>query len=213
MAVPVARDEVTRLLEALERGESAALDALVPLVYEELRAVAHRHRQRWTGDRTLDTTALVHEAYLKLVDQRGARWESRAHFLAVASRAMRHILINYSRAQRAQKRGGAPPKLSLEELGERAQDDRQGELPGELPGELAPSDDGAELLIALDAALETLARVNARQSRIVECRVFGGMTIEETAAALGLSTATVNRGWALAQVRLYQELRDDGPRG
>src|SRR5919202_1700465 len=115
----VAPDEVTRLLEALQRGDSAALDALFPLVYEELRVVAHRQRQRWQGDHTLNTTALVHEAYLKLVDQSRASWESRAHFLATAAKAMRHILMNYARDQRAQKRGGDQPKLSLEELGER----------------------------------------------------------------------------------------------
>jgi RNA polymerase sigma factor (TIGR02999 family) len=196
----VAPDEVTRLLEALQRGDSAALDALFPLVYEELRVVAHRQRQRWQGDHTLNTTALVHEAYLKLVDQSRASWESRAHFLATAAKAMRHILMNYARDQRAQKRGGDRPRLSLEELGER--------LDGEAAlGEVALSDDNAELLIALDAALETLERVNARQSRIVECRFFGGMTIEETAAALGISTASVSRGWALAQVRLYQDVQ------
>ena len=111
-------EEVTRLLEALQRGDSAALDALFPLVYEELRAVAHRQRRRWQGDETLDTTALVHEAYLKLVDQSRASWESRAHFLATAAKAMRHILMNYARDRRAQKRGGDQPKLSLEEFGE-----------------------------------------------------------------------------------------------
>ncbi|MEJ7809761.1 MAG: ECF-type sigma factor [Gemmatimonadaceae bacterium] len=195
-----AQDEVTRLLEALERGDGAALDTLFPLVYEELRAVAHRQRQRWQGDRTLNTTALVHEAYLKLVDQSRASWECRAHFLAAAAKAMRHILINYSRDRRAQKRGGDPPKLSLEELGDRLQ---------RLQGEVGPSDDNADLLLALDAALRRLERVNARQGRIVECRFFGGMTIEETAAALGVSTATVSRGWALAQVRLYQDLKDE----
>jgi RNA polymerase sigma factor (TIGR02999 family) len=187
--------EVTRLLEALQRGNRAAFDSLVPLVYEELRAVAHRQRQRWRGDDTLNTTALVHEAYLKLVDQSRVSWESRAHFLAVAARAMRHVLINYSRDRRTQKRGGDAPKLSIEELAERLQ------------GEAVMSADNLDLLVALDAALDSLERVSPRQSRIVECRFFGGMTIEETAAALGISTATVSRGWALAQVRLYQDLQ------
>jgi RNA polymerase sigma factor (TIGR02999 family) len=193
----VTRDEVTRLLEALQRGDSAALGTLFPLVYEELRAVAHRQRQRWQGDETLNTTALVHEAYLKLVDQSRVGWESRAHFFATAAKAMRHILINYARDQRAQKRGGDRPTLSLEELGER------------LEGEIALSSDSTDLLVALDEALEKLERVNERQSRIVECRFFGGMTAQETAAALGISTATVSRGWALAQVRLYQHLQDE----
>ena len=190
-------EEVARLLEALQRGDRTALDDLFPLVYEELRAVAHRQRRRWRGDSTLNTTALVHEAYLKLVDQSRAGWESRAHFLATAARAMRHVLINYARDQRAQKRGGGSPKLSLEALGER------------LEGNLASWNDNAELLLALDAALEHLERVNERQSRIVECRFFGGMTIPETAAALGISTATVSRGWLTAQLRLYQDIQNE----
>jgi RNA polymerase sigma factor (TIGR02999 family) len=189
------QDEVTRLLDALQHGDRAALDRLVPLVYEELRALAHGQRQRWQGDHTLDTTALVHEAYLKLVDQSRASWESRAHFLATAAKAMRHILINYARDRRAQKRGGEQPKLSLEELSEG------------MEGTAVLSDDRAELLIALDAALTKLEHVNERQSRIVECRFFGGLTIEETAAALGISTASVSRGWALAQVRLFQDVQ------
>ncbi|MEO5580255.1 MAG: ECF-type sigma factor [Gemmatimonadaceae bacterium] len=186
--------EVTRLLDAIERGDSTSLDKLFPLVYEELRAVAHIQRRRWQGDDTLNTTALVHEAYLKLVDQSRVSWESRAHFLATAAKAMRHILMNYARDRRTQKRGGDMPKLSLEELGE------------QLEGELALSDDTADLMLALGAALDRLERVNERQSRIVECRYFGGMTVEETAAALGISTATVSRGWGLAQVRLYQDI-------
>jgi len=187
--------EVTRLLEALEQGDSTALDTLFPLVYEELRAVAHRQRRRWQGDDTLNTTALVHEVYLKLVDQSRASWESRAHFFATAAKAMRHVLMNYARDRRTKRRGGDQPKLSLEELGERLQ------------GELALSDDTADLLVALGEALDRLERVNERQSRIVECRYFGGMTIPETAAALGISTATVSRGWGLAQVRLYQDIQ------
>ena len=187
--------EVTRLLEALEQGDSNALDTLFPLVYEELRAVAHRQRRRWQGDDTLNTTALVHEVYLKLVDQSRASWESRAHFFATAAKAMRHVLMNYARDRRTKRRGGDQPKLSLEELGERLQ------------GELALSDDTEDMLVALGEALDRLERVNERQSRIVECRYFGGMTIPETAAALGISTATVSRGWGLAQVRLYQDIQ------
>jgi RNA polymerase sigma factor (TIGR02999 family) len=188
------REEVTRLLEALQGGEGAAIDVLVPLLYEELREIAHRQRRRWHGDETLDTTALVHEAYLKLVDQSRTGWKTRAHFLAAAARAMRHILINYSRGRRALKRGGEIRKLSLDEIDEQVR------------SELALSDETVDMLVALDASLRTLEQVNPRESRIVECRFFGGMTIEETAAALGISTATVSRGWALAQVRLYQDL-------
>jgi RNA polymerase sigma factor (TIGR02999 family) len=187
--------EVTRLLEALERGDRTALDGLFPLVYEELRAVARRQRRRLQGDDSLNTTALVHEAYLKLVDQSRVSWESRAHFFATASKAMRHILMNYARDRRRLKRGGDQPNLSLEEISNR------------LEGELALSDENADMLLSLGAALERLERVNERQSRIVECRYFGGMTVQETAAALGISTATVSRGWALAQVRLYQEMQ------
>ena len=189
------QDEVTRLLEAVHHGDRSALDRLVPLVYKELRALAHGQRKRWQGDHPLDTTALVHEAYLKLVDQSRASWESRAHFLATAAKAMRHILINYARDRRALKRGGDQPKLSLDELSEG------------LEGTAVLSDDRAGLLIALDAALTKLEQVNERQSRIVECRFFGGLTIEETAAALGISTASVSRGWALAQVRLFQDVQ------
>jgi RNA polymerase sigma factor (TIGR02999 family) len=189
------RSEVTELLNAHQRGDARALDALFPLVYNELRLVAHGQRQRWQGDETLDTTALVHEAYLKLVDQSRASWENRAHFLATAAKAMRHILINYARDQRAQKRGGVHAKLSLDEISERLH--------------RAPDASGAngDLLLALDAALRKLEQVNERQSRIVECRFFGGLTIEETAAALGISTASVSRGWALAQVRLFQDVQ------
>ena len=187
--------EVTRLLEALERGDNSALDRLFPLVYEELRAVAHRQRRRLQGDDSLNTTALVHEAYLKLVDRSRLSWESRAHFLATAAKAMRHILMNYARDRRAQKRGGDQPTLSLDDIGAR------------LEGALALSDDNSDLLAALGAALERLEQVNERQSRIVECRCFGGMTVEETSVALKISTATVSRGWALAQVRLFQDVQ------
>ena len=173
------REEVARLLEELQRGDATAFDSLVRLLYAELREIAHRQRRRWHGDETLDTTALVHETYLKLVDQTRPRWETQAHFLAAASRAMRHILINYSRYRRRKKRGGDGPKVSLDDVSE------------QLPVDLPISDDDIDMLVALDASLTTLERVNPRESRIVECRFFGGMTIEETAAALGISTATV----------------------
>ena len=189
--------EVTRLLEALEQGDTSALDQLFPLVYRELRAVAHRQRRRVHGDDSLNTTALVHEAYLKLVDNRGVSFESRAHFFATAAKAMRHILLNYARDRRTQKRGGERTILSLDELS------------GRFEGEFAHPDDNDDLLLALGAALERLERINERQSRIVECRFFGGMTVQETAAALGISTATVSRGWALAQVRLYKDLQQE----
>jgi RNA polymerase sigma factor (TIGR02999 family) len=187
-------EDLTSLLSAIQRGEDTALDALFPLLYEELRVLAHRQRRRWKGGHSLNTTALVHEAYLKFVDQDRATWETRAHFLGTAAKVMRHILLDYARRQRAQKRGGDAPRLSLEEIGPR------------LAGDLGRSDDDADLLLALEEALENLERVSPRQCRIVECRFFGGMTIEETAVALGISTASVSRGWAMAQVRLFQDL-------
>jgi RNA polymerase sigma factor (TIGR02999 family) len=187
-------EDITRLLEEVQRGDGKALDALFPLVYQELRVVAHRQRRRWSAGHSLNTTALVHEAYLKLVDQQRATWESRAHFLGLAAKIMRRILLDYARRQRAQKRGGDSPILSLEEIDER------------LAGGVVLSDDNADLLLALDLALERLERVSARQCRIVECRFFAGMSIEETAVALGISTATVSRGWAMAQVRLFEDL-------
>ncbi len=186
---------VTRLLEAVRAGNRTALNDLFPLVYKELHALAHRQRRRWQGNYTVNTTALVHEVYLKLVDQHSIDWESRAHFFGVAAQAMRQILIDYVRQQRAQKRGGDAPKVSLDEL-----QDMFG-------GVLTLTDERSEALLALDEALEKLGQMSERQSRIVECRFFGGMTIEETAAVLGLSTATVKRSWSLAQVWLYQEMQ------
>jgi RNA polymerase sigma factor (TIGR02999 family) len=188
---------VTRLLNEVRDGNEAAMDRLFAAVYDELHDRARAQRRRWKGNNTLNTTALIHEAYLKLVDQDEAEWENRAHFLAVAATAMRHILINYARDQRAQKRGGDQPKFSLEGL----RDD--------LGRVVAVSDERAEALIALDEALRRLEAVSARQSQIVECRFFGGMTIQETATALDVSTATVSRGWAMAKAWLHREMQRD----
>lgn len=185
----------TRLLHDLHEGHREAVDQLLPLVYDELHRLAQRERQRWHGDYTFNTTALVHEAYLKLVDQSQVRWESRAHFQSVAAKAMRHLLIDYARRRRAEKRGGDVPKLSLEEMKLKLAD------------VLAAPDGRDEVLVLLDDALQRLQVLNERQSRIVECRFFGGMTIEETAVALNTSPATVKRGWALAQAWLYEEIR------
>ena len=191
---------ITQLLAVLRDGDGDrdALDRLLPQVYDELHAMAHRQRRSWHGDLTLNTTALVHEAYLKLVDQTTADWQSRAHFVAVAARAMRHILIDYARRRRAQKRGGDVEKISLEAF------------PNVLAGNITVDAQRADELLALDAALERLEALNARQSRVVECRFFGGLTIDETAAALGVSPATVKRDWTLAQTWLYQQMKSDG---
>ena len=188
------QESVTQLLEAVRGGNDSALNDLFPLVYEELRALAHRKRQAWHGDYTLNTTALVHEAYLKLAGQSRADWQSRAHFFGVAARAMRQILIDYARRRRAQKRGGDRSKTTFDEM-------KLGD------GQIALSDDNADALMILDEALKRLEKISERQSRIVECRFFGGMTIEETAEVVGISTATVKRSWNLAQVWLFQEMK------
>jgi len=188
-------ETVARLLRELSRGSREAFDELLPLVYAELHELAHRQRGRWHGDETLGSTALVHEAYLRLVDQTTPHWQNRPHFLAVASRAMRQILLDYAKRKHAAKRAGGRPHLSLQEV--------EAALGGAAPA----SDADSEALIALEGALQRLERHDARQSRIVECRFFGGMTIEDTALALRVSPATVKRSWAMAQAWLYRDLR------
>ncbi len=188
---------VTQLLVAAREGDRGALQALFPLVYDELHALAHRKRRNWNGDYTLNTTALVHEAYLKLVDQSHPAWNNRAHFFGVAARAMRHIQINYAKHRRRKKRGGGTPKVSLDEV-------------SRLCVEETPlTAERADALVALDDALTRLEQVNERQSRIVECRFFAGMTSDETAAALAVSPATVKRGWAMAQAWLHRAMQQD----
>lgn len=186
---------VSRLLVRARQGDHEAFDDLLPLVYDELRRLAELQRRRWEGNETLNATALVHEAYLRLVDQSAPEYKNRAHFLAVASRAMRHILIDYARRRAAQKRGGRLRRLSLEEIEFALKRDED------------PADARDEALLALEKSLERLEQEDPRQSRIVECRFFGGMTIPDTAQALGISPATVKRGWAAARVWLYRDLR------
>lgn len=187
---------VSTLLAQVRDGSSSAFDALVPLVYEELHELARAQRRRWHGDDTLDTTALLHEAYLKVAAADSPDWQGRSHFYSVAARAMRQVLIDYARAKAAEKRGGGRARVSLDQLG---------------PGELTPvqdaTADGNEALLALDRALTCLERRDSRQCRVVECRFFGGMTIKETAAAVGISTATVERDWALAKTWLFREVQ------
>lgn len=185
---------VTPLLNALADGDRDALHALIPLVYEELRTLARRQRRAWRGDLTLDTTALVHEAYLKLVDQARVSAASRAHFLAVASKAMRQILCNYAKHKRRHKRGGGIEHVSLDA------DAEAGPIPN-------LSDEHTAMLDTLNDALLALELVDKRQAEIVECRFFGGMSIDETAAALVLSPATVKRHWSLARAWLYREMK------
>src|SRR5688572_28356481 len=188
-------ETVTRLLDDLRGGNAAALNALLPLVYDELRRLASRQRSGLADAETLNSTALVHGAYLRLAAQSRPQWSGYPHFLAVASTAMRQILLDHARARRAAKRGGGQPHVSLEEV----------------QSILTPAEDGAgagaEALVALDESLNRLQQVDPRQSRIVECRIFGGMSIEDTAEALSVSPAIVKRGWAMAQAWLYRDLR------
>jgi RNA polymerase sigma factor (TIGR02999 family) len=184
---------VTRLLDELEGGDGAALEELFALLYDELHGLARRQRQRWHGDYTLDTTALVHEAYLKLAGRAPVGVESRSHFSAVAARAMRHILCNYARERRAEKRGGGGAPVTLDE--------------GNAPAEVDPAArEASDTLVALDDALRRLEQLDPRRSQVVECRFFGGLTIEETAVAIGASPRTVKRDWAVAQAWLHREM-------
>ncbi len=184
---------VTRLLADLEGGDHTALQELFSLVYEELHALARRQRRRWHGDHTLNTTALVHEAYVKLVDRKHVGVESRAHFFALAARAMRHILCDYARDRRTTKRGGGLERLALDDL-------------PVSPEQVESIGEPSEALLALDEALRRLEQLDPRQSKVVECRFFGGLTIDETAAAVGISARTVKRDWAVAQAWLHREM-------
>jgi RNA polymerase sigma factor (TIGR02999 family) len=187
-----AEEDVTGLLIASTRGDANARDALWSAVYDELRLVAHRQLRHERGDQTLGTTGLVHEAYLKLVRLDRVEWQSRAHFYAIAAQAMRRILINYAVGRRAQKRGGGVAPVTLDEASDEV---------------LAMADERADELVALDEALERLKALNERQARVVECRVFGGLSVEETAAALDISPATVKRDWTVARAWLNREVR------
>lgn len=186
---------VTELLIELRAGKKAVVDELFDRVYTELQQRARAQRQRWKGDPSLQTTALVNEAYLKLVDQGEQSWSSRSHFFAVAAQAMRYILMNWARRKRAQKRGGDAPTLSLEEMRET------------LGRSVAMNEETAEALVVLDEALSRLEEEHPRAARSVECRFFSGMTIEETAEALGVSERTVSRDWTVAQSWLYREMK------
>lgn len=196
---PLNRDFVTddsaavrELLEGLQQGDSSALDLLIGILYEELRVIAHNQRRRWRGDDTLGTTALLHEAYAKLRRQKRISIESRSHFLALASRAMRHILSTYAEQRRARKRGGGVACVSLSGV--------------DMPA--TTGTDCSEMLVAMDTALRRLEKHHERPCRVVECRFYAGMSVEETAAALGMSSRTVKRDWAFAQAWLKRELEE-----
>jgi RNA polymerase sigma factor (TIGR02999 family) len=179
--------EITRLLAAARAGDRRALDRVIPLVYDELSAMAHRQLARERPGHTLNTGALVHEAYLKLVGVERIEWQDRGHFFALSARLMRYILINYAEQHNAAKRGGGQEPVPLEDVAPRVEDrmSRYG---------------------ALDEALDRLEQLNERQARVVECRFFAGLTIDETAEALETSPATVKRDWALARAWLNREL-------
>ena len=195
------RQNVTRLLrEARSNPDDASAGRdlregpLYEKIHDELRRRARRERRRWKGDPSLRTTALAHEAYLKLVAVEEQSWEGRSHFLAVAATAMRHILIDHARRKTAQKRGGDEAPLSLEELRDT------------LGREVAITEENAEAFVLLDEALGRLDEEHPRAAQVVECRFFVGMTIEETAGALGVSTVTVSRDWKQAKAWLYREM-------
>jgi RNA polymerase sigma factor (TIGR02999 family) len=188
-------EAITEALGALRNGAPDAMDRPAPLVYEQLRHIAHRQLRAEPVGHTLSTTALVHEAYLKLVDQTRAEWQDRGHFFAVASGAMRRILVDYARRYRAARRGGGEDGAPVR--------------PISLDNTEIPAAERADALVALDEALERLGRLDERQARVVECRFFGGLSEAETAAALGISQRTVAREWVTARGWLYQELRRD----
>jgi len=184
------RKEVTLLLNELEGGNRGVTDRLLGLVYSELKNIARGQLHRERKDHTLNTTALVHEAYLNLVGQDRVKWKNRSHFLGVAAQAMRRILLNYARDRKALKRGGGDPHVSIDDA------------------EQVMSEQRADELIALDDSLERLNAIDPRKAKIVECRYFAGLSIEETADIIEISPATVKRDWAMARAWLFRDMND-----
>lgn len=198
---------VTRLLVQWSGGNEAALGELTALLYRELRSLAQRHLRRERPNHTIQRTALVHEAFVRLVSQQSVDWRSRAHFFALASTLMRRILVDHARARLSSKRGGGTPVLSLDELTTPPDDaDPTGASETECISEHGDDADSDEDITAIDEALTRLAAIDNRQVQIVQMRYFGGLTIEETAQALEISDATVKREWALARAWLKREL-------
>ncbi len=179
---------ITQLLKQWSEGNQQILDELMPLVYEELRRQASRYLRREREGHTLQTTALIHEAYLKLIDQKNVDWQNRSHFFAIAAQSMRRILVDYARERHREKRGGAAENLPIEEAA------------------FVVSGEKSVDLVALDEALTRLARFDERQARVVELRYFSGLSIDETAEILGVSNVTVRRDWNLAKAWLHQEI-------
>ena len=186
---PVSPHRVTQLLAEWSDGDNAALVELTPLVYEELRRLAHHFMEGQRPDHTLQTTALVDEAYLRLADQTKPSWQNRAHFFAVAARAMRQILVNYARSKRAQKRGGGALKVELDEAA-------------------IVSPEQSQAIVDLHEALERLGTLDSRKARVVELKYFGGLNHDEIAEVMKISTVTVRRDWVFAKAWLYDELHN-----
>ena len=185
-----APENITELLVGYGRGDKEALDQLMPIVYDELRRQAARYLRKERPGHTLQTTALIHEAYVRLVDQRQVQWQNRAHFFGIAAQLMRRILVDHARTKKRVKRGGSDIRVSLADANIAIK--------------------GQDLdFVALDEALQRLAQIDEQQSRIVELRFFSGLSVEETAEALGISNATVKRDWSMAKAWLHRELSGD----
>jgi RNA polymerase sigma-70 factor, ECF subfamily len=182
------KETATQLLISWGKGETDALDKLIPIVYNELRDIAHRFLVYERKSHTFNTTALVHEAYLSLVDQKKVNWQNKTHFFAIAAQSMRRILISYARRYKSKKRGSGRPAITLSE-------------------ELIPGSTDLDTIIALNESLERLEELDKRLSKIVELRFFAGFSIEETAVVLDISPATVKRDWRTAKAWLYQDLQ------
>jgi len=193
MAVPKSQ-EVTSLLQAWGQGDEAALQKLVPLVYDQLHVTARRYMAGERPGRTLQTTALIHETYLRLVNVRQVKWQNRAHFFAICARLMRRILVDFARSRGYQKRGGGAQRVDLDEI-------------------LTLGSEPEPNLVALDEALQRLAEMDQRKSRVVELRFFGGLDVKETAEVMKVSADTVMRDWKLAKVWLLRELSEDKVHG
>jgi RNA polymerase sigma factor (TIGR02999 family) len=187
----LATSELTGLLDDWKHGDPAALRKLTPLIYDELRRIAHRYAQSERNGHTLQTTALVNEAYLRLAGGEPPDWQNRSHFFAVTAQVMRHILIDHARRRRFVKHGGAVQRVAFEEAGVMA-------------------DERAAELVLLDEALADLGRLDPRKTQVVELRYFGGLSLEETADALGISIMTVRRDWRAAKAWLFKRIKDDG---
>jgi RNA polymerase sigma factor (TIGR02999 family) len=188
--VPKDAENITDLLVSYGRGDKESLDKLMPVVYDELRRQAARYLRREQAGHTLQTTALIHEAYVRLVDQRNVQWQNRAHFFGIAAQMMRRILVDHARTKKRAKRGGSDIRVSLDDA--------------------TVAVKGQDLdVVAVDEALTRLEKIDEQQSRVVELRFFSGLTVEETAEVMGISPATVKREWSMARAWLHRELSGD----